>query len=297
MLGEMLGQISGVFNSGELRFIWDRGLSQNWKCGCGSPFLDCSVWRKIIDRVFGEFQATELPELIALREKYTRSVHFPLWRSHISQPWIRKRTEPFLNAIAVLLSSIREVSECELIVDTSKFPNYGYILDLLPGVEVYGVHLVRDPRATAFSWMRTKFNPASGGYMRKYSSFKNAMRWNARNSLAELMWRKKRQLGRSLRLRYEDLITDPEASIRAILSMVGRPDAPMDFVRGTEVELAPTHSVSGNPVRFAHGPVNLRIDDAWKHELAGNARRITTILTLPLLTRYGYTTGAHGGPR
>jgi hypothetical protein len=197
----------------------------------------------------------------------------------------------------VLLDSIRNVTKCEFIVDTSKFPNYGYILDLLPGVEVYGIHLIRDPRATAFSWMRTKFNPASGGYMRRYSSLRNAMRWNARNSLAELIWRRKRHQGRSLRLRYEDLVTDPEASIRAILSMVGRPDAPLDFIRGTEVQLAPTHSVSGNPVRFAHGPVNLRIDDAWKRELAGNARKITTILTLPLLTRYGYPIRADGGPR
>jgi len=253
--------------------------------------------RKIIERVFGEVQATGLPELIALREKYTRSVHFQLWRSQISQPWIWKRTEPFLNAITVLLNSIREVSECELTIDTSKFPSCGYILDLLPDVEVYGVHLVRDPRATAFPWTRTKFNPASGGYVRRYSSFKNAMRWNARNSLTELIWRKKRQLGRSLRLRYEDPIAHPDVSIREIFPMSGQPNATMGFVRGTEVELAPTHSVSGNPVRFAHGPVNLRIDDAWKHELAGNARRITTILTLPLPNRYGYSTGAHGGPR
>jgi hypothetical protein len=79
--------------------------------------------------------------------------------------------------------------------------------------------------------------------------------------------------------------------------MVGRPNAPLDFIRGTEVQLAPTHSVSGNPVRFAHGPVSLRIDDAWKRELAANARKITTILTLPLLTRYGYSIRAHGGPR
>ena len=41
-------------------------------------------------------------------------------------------------------------------IHSSKLPGYGVLVRDTPGFEFYVVHVVRDPRAVAYSWMRTK---------------------------------------------------------------------------------------------------------------------------------------------
>ncbi len=48
------------------------------------------------------------------------------------------------------------------------------------------------------------------------------------------------------------------------------------------------HSIRGNPMRFAHGRQQVRVDDAWRTGMAKPARRLVTAVTWPLLLRYGY---------
>jgi hypothetical protein len=48
------------------------------------------------------------------------------------------------------------------------------------------------------------------------------------------------------------------------------------------------HTVAGNPVRMQSGPVTLRVDDAWRGAMSARDRRLVTLLTFPLLARYGY---------
>jgi hypothetical protein len=42
-------------------------------------------------------------------------------------------------------------------------------------------------------------------------------------------------------------------------------------------------------MRFGAGPLELRIDDAWTHGLEPRQRRTVSLLTGPLLARYGYS--------
>ena len=35
LLGEILGEVPGVFDAGELRWLWRRGLGEDRRCGCG----------------------------------------------------------------------------------------------------------------------------------------------------------------------------------------------------------------------------------------------------------------------
>jgi len=48
------------------------------------------------------------------------------------------------------------------------------------------------------------------------------------------------------------------------------------------------HTVAGNPVRMRSGPLKLRVDDAWRAAMPAADRRLVTLLTFPLLARYGY---------
>ncbi len=55
------------------------------------------------------------------------------------------------------------------------------------------------------------------------------------------------------------------------------------------------HTVSGNPVRFEAGPIEIRPDLEWRTALPTGKRRLVTALTWPLLRRYGYFRREAGG--
>jgi len=74
----MLGQVPGVFSAGELRDIWQRGLREDRLCGCGAPFSECDVWRKVGEVAFGGWGELDLGEVQALRERLDRPWSVPL---------------------------------------------------------------------------------------------------------------------------------------------------------------------------------------------------------------------------
>jgi hypothetical protein len=46
--------------------------------------------------------------------------------------------------------------------------------------------------------------------------------------------------------------------------------------------------VSGNPMRFKTGRLDLRLDDAWRREMPHRQAALVTGLTWPLQRWYGY---------
>lgn len=70
--------------------------------------------------------------------------------------------------------------------------------------------------------------------------------------------------------------------------MVGESFTPVYAKTPTRVILGAHHTVHGNPVRFSTGSVELRLDDEWSRKLPPTVRRIMTVLTFPLLFKYGY---------
>ena len=49
--------------------------------------------------------------------------------------------------------------------------------------------------------------------------------------------------------------------------------------------------MAGNPNRHSAGPVRLALDDEWRTRMPWRDRALGTLLTLPLLGRYGYRVG------
>src|SRR6266516_5071513 len=50
IIGNILGEIAGVFHVGELHFLWKNaaGKGANSRCGCGSELARCPVWAQIL---------------------------------------------------------------------------------------------------------------------------------------------------------------------------------------------------------------------------------------------------------
>ena len=177
---------------------------------------------------------------------------------------------------------------CEVVVDSSKLAAYGRLLETVPGLELCFVHLVRDPRAVAYSWARPKAlsDNGSGGLMEQRSAFKTALLWDIANITAKLWWAK--GSSRYLVVRYEDFAGRPRPTVERILAMVGTDGTPPPFGEDGTVLLHPDHSVAGNPDRLRDGRVRIKADDAWIEGLTRPKRALTTLITLPLLHHYRY---------
>lgn len=291
ILHNILAQIDGFFAIGEPHYIWERGFIKNRLCGCGVPFQECEMWSAIVREAFGSIDHVDAQRMFRLNRSF-RIYHLPFMfippvkRRHIS------RLSEYLDNVEKLYRAIAAVTGSRVIVDSSKTPVFGYLLRMIPGINLHVVHFIRDSRATAHSWSRKRlFEPMTGTtnpeYMAQHSPVRSALQWNARNILAEIYLRQTPV--RYMILKYEDFVRQPRDSVKAILSLLRESDVSLPFVTDHKVDIhRPNHSVYGNLVRFQTGQVELSLDDEWKTKMKGSHQTAVAALTWPVLLRYGY---------
>jgi hypothetical protein len=285
ILGNVLGQIPGFFYGGELTEIGRKSLKENRLCGFNVPLRDSEVWRQVLEGAFGSLDQAEA-------ELCHEGTFDPLrnWRllSQTKRQRYLERRRELLPSLAKLYTGIDRFGGGRVVVDSSHVPLYAYLLDNVPELELYVIHLIRDPRAVAFSWQRQKVQPDPNQpwKMRKHPVSLAATMWCASQIMFERIW----QPGapRVLRLLYEDFVAEPRAQIARILEFVGEPDATTPFVSDHEVNLEPTPCVFGNPDRFRLGRVALRSDDEWTRSMRWLDKTQVTSMCWPWLWKYGY---------
>ena len=288
ILDNLLGQVDTFFSAGELCYTWVHDLPETGLCGCGARLRDCEVWGEVLRRE--DVRKIDAREMTRLESGALRTRHLPLMLAPGGERVLERRLGPYLKNLATFYEEIRDATGARVIVDSSKSPAYGFALGKVPTVDLYVIHLVRDPRASAYSWSKKKLQPDRGeyGYMDRPSPVKSSVMWTAWNAAAEVFW--KRSPERYVPLRYEDFVVKPRETLRRVLEMVGREAADLPFITESGVELGVSHTVSGNPNRFKTGKVRLRLDDEWKTRMSLRDRALVTALTLPGLIRHGYPT-------
>jgi len=278
ILGNLLGELDGFFHAGELRRLWGEALPIGAPCGCGEPVRTCPVWSKVLGHpLMAGSDPAEVDRWHVRATPVRRTLD--LLRFRPGRPTGRPDLDLYLQAAARLYRAIADVTGARVIVDTSKRSGDAAALMLMPGIEAAFVHLVRDPRAVAYSWARRQ----EAGH----GPVATSRDWMAFNLLDGAI-RRQAGRGRSMRLRYEDLMADPAARLRSITDLVHEKPETLPL-RGDHVALlGVNHGVMGNPSRFVTGEVELREDEVWKRAQSLRDRRLVTTLTLPLLTRFGY---------
>jgi hypothetical protein len=286
ILDNILGSCDAVFSVGELFYLWRRGLVQGRRCGCGAELERCGLWRAVLDVAYDgdppRPQRTARLQRQAVRVRDTRRIA----RRRLSEPAADYRDE-----IARVYRALARVTGAGLVVDSSKVPSGAAVLGRIRDIDSYLLHMVRDPRAVAYSWMRATPQPdvAVPRQMARHRPAASTRNWLAWNVLVEDLARTA-FAGRSMRLRYEDFASDPRAAVEAVLGLTGVAAAGLPFTDGTTVRLRANHTVSGNPSRFVTGPVALRPDERWRTDQPLRPRLVTTAIAAPLLRRYGYST-------
>jgi hypothetical protein len=145
-----------------------------------------------------------------------------------------------------------DITGKKVFVDAQKDPIRVKFLAGIDGVDLRVIHLIRDVRAGAASYMK---------HSGRHDAERAARIWVTVNESAE---RARRYLSadRWLRIRYEDVCRDYQASIDTISDFVGvqRSEIPRGFF---DLE----HHIIGNRMRLKRID-DVRLDESWKRRLS-----------------------------
>jgi Sulfotransferase family len=291
VLGRMLGSVDGAVSVGEVVHLWGRGLRDDHLCGCGRRFSECPFWRAVGDEAFGSWSRVVADDMAGLQHAVDRNRYLPWLVSRSGPDRYQADLADYVGVLARLYRAMARVTGGGVLVDTSKNVPYAWLLRRVPEIDLRVVHLVRDSRGVAHSWAKTSVRRPEmtdkTEYMDAVPATTMAVRWSFDNTMFDLLRMRDDHV---IRLRYEDVVTDPLTCLQRVADLAGLDPQPAlreSLARG---EFTPTeqHEVSGNPMRFVDGPVVLGPDDAWRTAMPARDRRTVTVLTAPLIARYGY---------
>lgn len=290
LLDLLIGQLPGHCDVGELFYLWQGGVKRDQRCSCGELFSECEFWTRVGERAFGGWDRVDVEEVLRLQaevDSTARQLLSPLTRLSRRR---REQVARYQGTMRAIYRAVAEVSGSEVVVDSTKRPSTAALLARDPGVRLRIVHMVRDPRGVLSSWSREVPLPENAGprdHLKKRPARQILRRWWTVNLMIERLGRRGVPL---LRLRYEDMVSDPRAAMRAVLRLTGREasDEALSFIGPDGVERAVSHTPTGGRVRFSTGPMPLRLDEKWRRELPASRQRLTVLVCGPLMRRYGY---------
>ncbi|MCC7075674.1 MAG: sulfotransferase [Acidimicrobiia bacterium] len=270
VLGSLLARAVDGFYCGELHLLWQSWLADRL-CTCGTSVRTCPVWGEVVPDVMRASKVSSVEVLATIQSRQMRDREVllrPRWRDDVEHVALRRHTE----------EAVRRVAGTDVLVDTSHSAAVAYVAKCVAEALQF-IHLVRDPRAVAFSSARPKHDPSMQAPMPSRSPMDAALRWMGVNLAAERLLRGVGEDTAARRLRYEDFVHDPTGSVPELALL-------------NDVVVHPTgcplieHSIAGNPGRFQRDQP-LRLDERWK-SMPPSERRQVELITFPLMLRYGY---------
>jgi hypothetical protein len=186
--------------------------------------------------------------------------------------------------------SIRAVSGKPIIVDSSMVPVRALAFGMIPGIDLYVVHLVRDGRGVITSHRNTFKKDLQAGIMwdhKGHPMWKTVVRWTVLNLASEWVCT---QLGpeRTMRLRYEDFVADPKAALERIGSLIELDLTKVAHAASSGKPMQAGHNIGGNRTKKS-GTITLRPDaEEWRSALSPTEQRLSWMLMGWLMRRYGY---------
>lgn len=282
LLERVLGQVKGAFAAGELYWIWSRAW-RSMICECGQPSQECEFWRAVLFEALGPKHEAVRTQVGRLSSRVLRHRFAPL----IAVSRRRAEYMEISTRVAALYRGIRAVSGASTVVDSTKSGYWGLVISAAGEVDLRVVHLVRDPRAYAYSWTRPRGLPhLPSSTMSVRSTTRSLAMWLMLNTEAELL--KCRLSQKTVLLLYEDFVGDPVTLTTRIVAFAGLDSAgvPALFAGRTLINDGAGHAIAGNPMRAARGPLHIAPDDEWRSGTSRGARLLASVFAEPLWHHY-----------
>ncbi len=287
LLERIVGQHSGVFAAGELRNIWDRSFLDDQLCSCGAHFSQCNLWKDVSNDWL--LKNTSVERVVEAKSRMGRMRHFRMLSKKYGDITYNADLEVLVTAYYELYRLIQKKVGCEYVLDASKHPVFAMMLSMHPGIDMTILHLVRDVRGVAYSWMKKKHRPEITDrkeLMPRYSITRSVMSWLVVNMVSE---RLNTYIDDYFVVRYEDVVSSPRLEVAKIFEWLGVYDETELFFSGENVvNLKKNHTVSGNPMRFTTGDIVLALDNEWMSEMMAVSKKYIELLSRRLLKKYRY---------
>ncbi len=299
LLDRLVGAHPQALAVGEVRHL-PKNIALDSICSCASAVSQCAFWRPVVDHL-GERLGADLwsdPYRLdlgyiqaAVEIDRRRQTRLYTARRAVALRWIETglrlgldvRRSPWLasyrralQANALLHEVLRERSGRRIVVDSTKGFRWSvgqYLFD--PGRSRI-LLLSRDGRGVVASLMRSgrTREQAVRQWMQYYQ---RALPWIERHV----------DPAHVLHVRYEELATSTDETLRRVFGFLGLPPLPLH-----EIAHAPTaHILNGNPMR--HGSaLEIRPDERWRGELTAEDVAYVQRTCEPVARRLGYAGGA-----
>lgn len=291
LLDTVLASHPDVVGVGELVNLHSAGWTSNEVCACGKLGTECNFWTAVRADWQRRVPGATVDGYVALQKKFEFFQWFGLVQlARMVRNRVARSTEfqAYLTQTEALYQAIAHVSGKSVVVDSSKSPVRGALLEHMKGIDLRLVHLVRDARAVAWSrkkafeadqkaGVQTAIKPRPVWYSVGYWAFINLL------SMLVCWFRRKT----SLRMRYEDFVSQPQSQMERLSRVVG-----LDYSASVKSLLAGEpihveHPIAGNRLRMK-GSVTLKPDWDWIERLPARDRAVCWATGWWLLMAYGY---------
>ena len=285
---------------GEVRVFPHHALEGRLNCSCGSTFSECSVWSHV-------FAAKGHDKMDAvLRQIDQICWESEGWRGLLVLAFLGRRSkffEPYRRCVTRFYENLFRGLDSKTLIESSKTARSARfrpaMLYRVCGIDVRLIHLTRDPRGILFSITQRGSNEniqrGDHHHEQRFVFLRVLVGWSLAN-VSCLVNRFCLGNDRYLRVRYEDLVTNPEQQFQRIgrFLKVNYSETCQRIKRNECFE--PTHTAGGNRLARS-GTVQIRPDNAWKRAMPRWQAVVVWLLQLPLVVWMGYRLLPDGSTR
>ncbi len=315
---ESVGEVGNLTLNGWISRESLRGIDSKKRtvpiCTCGkrldvlyvdTPDEACPFWSSVRREWVERTDPDSIESYPKLRGNFERTRPALLVQQILRLLYERRRPSASFRSYAGLtrafFESIRAVSGKPVIVDSSTVPVQAFALGMIPGIDLYVVHLVRDGRGVIASHIGSFREDRRAGVRwdhkdrlmwksaarRRVLYLVSVVRWIVRNLATEWVCT---QLGpkKTLRLRYEDFVADPKGALERIGSLLELDLTDVADAASSGKPMQAGHNVGGNRTKKSE-TITLRPDaQEWKSTLSPTEQRLSWASMGWLMRRYGY---------
>jgi len=249
-----------MFGMGELKGIEYIANGREMNCACGAAVERCEVWSHVLSAVDDGMH-------VSIRQKMLdvltgRARYFAKTGEIDNATYIRQQEAVY--------TALQARTGAKVLIDSSKMPERPMLLEGSKVVAPIMLHIIRDPRAVTWS------------YVRKYGKWSSHLfPWLKSNQKIEIL--KRRFQGKVVTIRYEDLVADPEKVLREVMTVIGLDFAPTMLAYRDAAQ----HQLAGNRMRLKkEGGISR--DTSWEKDMPRGLRTIVSAVSAPLARKYGY---------
>lgn len=283
ILSGLLGHSENVNDIGELVYPMDK------TCGCNKPFDECEFWQQVRQEFEMQTGKPWESSIQAIRDQ----AHFSRFPLTMLANRSSSKVQQMGQINDALVIAVLKTADVSHVLDSSKQPTRALFL-MRNTSDTKFIHIVRAPESYLYSYMR-RFKNGKVNFLRREipSGPLNylvmvliAMSWliaNLQSEIVRLFHPK-----RVLRIRYEDLTTDPQGELKRLADFLGIDLQPVMQAIDRSEKMQVSHVIGGNDHVRADGGFVFEPKIGSHAPLPALYGAMVKVISWPLMLRYRY---------